>query len=300
MDLPAEIRNQIYSYLFPPQRVQVLRQKDRKNVPTSPTRYRLFHIQLPPRDPKTQNQKCLPYLKSRSGLTPRDQLASEDSRQRTKPARLAPPSKEREKHIEKGERRYQAQLSLPFTCKQSYNDTVCLLYAATQFVFPSPKTLSRFLDSVSSQAQAAITHVELKHSMYNEPRLTQFREIKLRSDRNFYVLCERITKACEGLSVLHIKLAVFDAPIMLEVGEQWSLPILAFAKLRRDNKRGLRFARVRLECNQFADGVLRCAEQELVRELMDPVAVQVREDEKMARDMSGVVKAMKVLRVVFS
>ncbi|KAL4781180.1 hypothetical protein BJX76DRAFT_363815 [Aspergillus varians] len=261
MDLPPEIRNQIYSYIFLPQRVQIHRYQD----PRIRNHYRLYHKQLSARDPSTQKQAFFPY----------------------------------------NNKRFQTQLSLPFVSKQSYQDTLCLLYACTQFVFPSPKVISRFLEKAPKQAQAAIEHIELHHTMYNEPSLLRFREVKLRSDKSWYLLCERISLTFTALSVVHVDLKVFDAPIELEVGESWSLPILALrgAKARAARGEGrlgvLRFARVKLKSHRFECEKIRDVERKLERELMDPVAMQIREDERLARELAGVTKASKVLRLVF-
>lgn len=74
--------------------------------------------------------------------------------------------------------------------------------------------------------------------MYNEPSLNTFREIKLRSDKSWYMLCERISMSFTALSVLHVDMGVFDAPIELEVGESWSLPILALGRAKARAGRG--------------------------------------------------------------
>ncbi|KAL4919372.1 hypothetical protein BDW62DRAFT_217009 [Aspergillus aurantiobrunneus] len=256
MNLPPEIRNQIYSYLFLPQRVQIHRRKDTN----ARSHYRLYHCQLAPRDPSTQRHVCLP--------------------RKTK---------------------IQTQFSVPFVSKQTYYDTICLLYACTQFVFTSPKCISRFLEKAPKQAQAAIEHIELHHTMYNEPSLHKFRELKLRSDKNWYLLCERISVNFAALSVLHVDMSVFDAPIELEVGESWSLPILALGRGKwRVGNGALRFARVNLTSGQFEDEKVRSVERQLEKELMDSAAMQLREDERLARELAGPVKASKVLRLVFN
>ncbi|KAL2824600.1 hypothetical protein BDW59DRAFT_83659 [Aspergillus cavernicola] len=305
MDLPPEIRNQIYSHLFPPQRVQVVRQKDTQNQ-----FYRLYHIQLAPRDPNTQHQTCLPYSKQsstqvqngRAMTKTKNKNENPSSSKSLRPNTKAGPRRVREplQTTTKKKKAWQTQLALPFTSKQFFIDTLYTLYASTQFVFTSPKSLARFLDTVPKQVQAVINHVELKHNMYNEPRMQLFREIKFRSDRNWFMLCERVANSFKELNAVHVDLRVFDAPIELSVGEAWSLPVLILGRERKKKDgKGLRFARVRLSCNRFEDDEVRSVERELERELMDPVAMQVREDEMMARELAGTVKALRVLRVVF-
>ncbi|KAL5047974.1 hypothetical protein BDW71DRAFT_30567 [Aspergillus fruticulosus] len=114
--------------------------------------YNLTHKLLARRDPETQNLTGLPY---KSG-------------------------------------KIQAQLSVPFVSTLLYRDALCLLYDCTQFVFASPKCVKWFLDRVPKRAQAVIKHVELRPTMYNEVSLMRHRELKLRSDKNWYWLCERM------------------------------------------------------------------------------------------------------------
>ncbi|KAL4794165.1 hypothetical protein BDV19DRAFT_390443 [Aspergillus venezuelensis] len=271
MNLPPEIRNQIYGYLFLPQRVEIKRikasttttklTKDKnKSKSIQHDYHRLASKLLAPRDPKTQI--------------------------------LLGPSRDRN---------FQTQLNLPFVCKQSYNDTLCLLYACTQFRFTSPKCISRFLWKTPAPALAAVNHIELKHTMYNEPTLTKFRDIKLRADKGWYELCERISLTLKALEVVHVDMAIHGGPIELEIGESWSQPILALGrgKVKSGTGGALRFARVILRSDRFEVQKLFDVGRELERELMSPVAMQIREDERLAREMQGLQEARKVLRLTF-
>ncbi|KAL2855053.1 hypothetical protein BJX68DRAFT_20935 [Aspergillus pseudodeflectus] len=295
MELPPEIRNQIYSYLFLPLRLEIIRAKEPQS-----RYYRLYHHQLRTRDPETGYiMSCCRYS------APQDSFST---------ARLSLPEKPRTKGRGKGKpqakanttnkkpRRWPPQLALLFVSRQSAVDTVGLLYSCTQFVFDSTKAISRFLDSVSPIAKSAIKHVELLHRMYNEPRLSQYRPIKLRSDQNWFVVCERMADALTNLNVLHVHMAIFDAPINLEVGEDWSLALLAFSGKggKRGDGGGLRFVKVNLGYPHASEEKIRNVEAELEARLMDPVALQVREDEKLAREMAGHIKASKVLRLFFN
>jgi hypothetical protein len=293
MELPPEIRNHIYSYLFLPLRVKIIQAKDPQS-----RYYRLYHQQLRSRDPKTQHEMSLPQypvLESPSSMVRLPKNPRRRGRGKGKPLAET-------KTTPKKPRNWPPQLALLFVSKQSAVDTVGLLYSCTQFVFISSKAISRFLDSVSPIAKSAIKHIELLHIMYNEPRLSQFRTIKLRSDQNWFVVCERMADAFTNLSVLHVHLTVFDAPIDLEVGEYWSLPLLAFSGKsgRCGNGGGLRFVKVKLGYPHASEEMIRSVEAELEARLMDPVALQVREDEKLAREMAGHIKASKVLRLFFN
>ncbi|KAL3493111.1 hypothetical protein BJX62DRAFT_90865 [Aspergillus germanicus] len=283
MELPPEIRNHIYSYLFLPLRVEIIRAKDPQS-----RYYRLYHQQLRSRDPVSIPRYSVLESSSSTVSLPRGK-----GRGKGKPLAET-------KTTPKKPRRWLPQLALLFVSEQSAVDTVGLLYSCTQFVFISSKAISRFLDSVSPIAKSAIKHIELLHIMYNEPRLSQFRPIKLRSDQHWFVVCERMADAFTNLSVLHVHMTVFDAPIDLEVGEDWSLPLLAFSGKggRCGNGGGLRFVKVKLGYPHVSEEKIRSVEAELEARLMDPVALQVREDEKLAREMTGHMKASKVLSLV--
>ncbi|KAL4963542.1 uncharacterized protein BDV14DRAFT_201730 [Aspergillus stella-maris] len=271
MNFPPEIRNQIYGYLFLPQRVEMKRIKA-STTTTKPTKdknksktikhdyHRLVSRLLAPRDLKTQI--------------------------------LLGPARDR---------KTQTQLNLPFVCKQSYNDTLCLLYACTQFKFTSPKCVSRFLWKTPVPALAAVNHIELVHTMYNEPTLTKFRDIKLRADKGWYELCERISLTLKALEVVHVNMAIHSGPIELEVGESWSQPILALGRGKVNGGTGgaLRFVRVILRSDRVEAQKLFDVGKELERELMNPVAMQIREDERLAREMQGLQKAREGLRLTF-
>ncbi|KAJ0416643.1 hypothetical protein BJY00DRAFT_326164 [Aspergillus carlsbadensis] len=293
MELPPEIRNQIYSYLFLPLRVEIIRAKDSQS-----RYYRLYHNQLRTRDPETQHEMSRPRY-SVSQVSP--STASLPKKPRTKGSGKGKPQAETNITAKKPQR-WPPQLALLFVSKQSAVDTVGLLYSCTQFVFESIKAISKFLDTISPLAKSAIKHVELLPRMYNEPRLSQFRPIKLRSDQNWFVVCERMAEAFTNLSVLHVNMTVFDAPIDLEVGEDWSLPLLVFSgrgNRKKGNGGGLRFVKVNLGYPHASEEKIRSVEAELEARLMDPVALQVREDEKLAREMVGHIKASKVLRLGF-
>lgn len=183
-------------------------------------------------------------------------------------------------------------IGLVLSCRTVYRETVLQLYAQTHFVFNTTKTVSRFLRTTTRDTQACITHIELNHVMYNEPRLTEFRYFKLRSDMAWYLACEEMALRLSGLRVLHVRLTVHDWPIRLVVGERWSLPLLFFG---RDG--GLDYVAVKLRVGMFAEEKVREAERGLEERIMGPRRWEIREDERLARELTGPVKT-RVLRLV--
>ncbi|KAE8160567.1 hypothetical protein BDV40DRAFT_302154 [Aspergillus tamarii] len=254
LGLPAEIRWQIYQYLFEPHRVEILRRKDKNTDTSRPARYRLYHCQQKSRSPYTQ---AVDHNGHRTRHTP-------------------------------------FLFGFVFTCRTIYCETILLLYTTAQFIFNSANSIIRFLRTTSKDCQAAIRHVELNHIMYNEPRLTAFRTFKIRSDVAWYNACDEMASACASLKVLHVRLAIYDWPIRLEVGELWSMPLLLFGYYDG----GLDYAGVQLQMKRFQDDKLRTVARALEQRIMKPKMFQIREDERLSRELMGPIKAKQILRLV--
>lgn len=183
-------------------------------------------------------------------------------------------------------------MGLIFSCKQIYNETVLQLYWTTQFIFNTTNSMTRFLRITSKDAQANIRHVELNQVMYNEPQVTIFRYYKLRSDLAWSAACEEMALNFTSLNVLHVDLAILDWPIRLVVGESWSEPLLYFGRSQK-----LEFANVKLSMAMFDETKLKEAALAVEKEIMNPVAYQIREDERLARELEGPVQT-KILRLI--
>ncbi|KAI9042240.1 uncharacterized protein KD926_005740 [Aspergillus affinis] len=269
--LPPEIRWQIYQELFHTHRVEIVRRRDRKKKvePRKPAPYRLGYRQLAPRAAQSQliNREMRPY--PRPLFTPP----------------FFPPFSPRTP----------LPTALIFTCRLTYCETIRLFYSNMQFVFRSIKAATRFMKTTSKDAQSAIKHVELVHSMYNEPRLTEFREYKFRSDKAWFLVCDAMSQSFEDLRVLHVHLAVHDWPIELEVGESWSFPLLVFG----EHKPLLDFAKINLQMLRFDKNKLDFVSRSIEERLMKPEAFQIREDAKLARQLRGPLKARRILRIGF-
>jgi hypothetical protein len=252
--LPGELRWKIYEHVFDVHRVEVVRLRDK--IPENNIKrvhYRLYHRQLRPRNPKTHA------------------APSSEGRFRCPPLPIA----------------------LLLTCRSIYRDTLCLFYSRMQFIFNTTRTVMRFLKITSKEAQMAIQHIELNHTMYSEPALLNFRWYKCMSDMAWYNACDDLTVYCKALRVLHIDMKIRDWPISLQVGERWSLPLLAFARYGPR----LDWVDIRLQMGSFKKEQLDKVAHEIEEQIMDPAAFQMREDARLARELAGPVKA-KILRLI--
>ncbi|PLB54272.1 hypothetical protein P170DRAFT_397515 [Aspergillus steynii IBT 23096] len=258
--LPPEIRWQIYQELFHLYRVEIIRRKDKKKGkkkrdPPKSTPYRLCHRHLVPRGVRSQTVWRNPGRPAYEPLP----------------------------------------IAIVFACKLTYCETIHLFYSKMQFVFNCTKTIARFLKTASKDSQSAINHVELNHIMYNEPRLTEFREYKFRSDRAWYLVCDEMSQSFGSLRVLHVHMTVFDWPIHLEIGERWSFPLLVFG----EHGRQLDIAHIWLQMPRFSKEKLKSVARSIEEKIMRPESFQIREDERLARKLMGRVKARKILTLAF-
>ena len=242
---------QIYGHLFTDRRVEIIRTKNSDPKRGKLTRYRLYHAQRRPRDPKHQTTPTVGLFT----MTP-------------------------------------LPMGLIFSCKRIYNETILLLYWTTQFIFNTTKSMVRFLGTTSKDAQANIRHVEINQTMYNEPHFTEFRYYKLRSDLSWSMVCEKMASNFTSLKTMHVFLEIMDWPIRLKVGESWAQPLLFFGR-----SKNLEFVNVNLGMPMFNEDQLKAAELAVEKGMMNPVAYQIREDERLARELEGPIKA-RILKLI--
>ncbi|GAD96038.1 predicted protein [Paecilomyces variotii No. 5] len=184
--------------------------------------------------------------------------------------------------------------ALVYTCWDVYRETALFLYSNTQFVFRSTKAINLFLKNTPIVAQNAIRHLELNYIGYNEPRLTEFRKFKIRSDMTWYLACSAMAQNFTSLRVLHLHITIWDWPMKLDLKERWAIPLLVFAR-----KGGLEYVDAILRMHMFNNDQLREAARKLEKALMNPRTYQIKDDRRLAMQLQGPVKAGKVLNVVF-
>ncbi|KAJ9223336.1 hypothetical protein DTO169C6_4382 [Paecilomyces variotii] len=184
--------------------------------------------------------------------------------------------------------------ALVYTCREVYRETVLFLYSNTQFVFRSTKVINTFLRNTPIVAQNAIRHLELNYIGYNEPRLTEFRKFKIRSDLAWYLACSTMAQNFISLRVLHLHITIWDRPMKLDLKERWAIPLLEFAR-----KGGLDHVDANLRMHMFNTDQLQEAARKLEKALMNPRTYQIKDDKRLAMRLQGPIRAGKVLNIVF-
>ena len=84
--------------------------------------------------------------------------------------------------------------------------------------------MNKFLNIVP--AADAIRKLELRHSTYGEPRLTEDRKWKHQHDKKWMNTCKRIAENMTSLDHLKLELRICDWPTQLNLAAAWAKPLL--------------------------------------------------------------------------
>lgn len=309
-DLPGEIRNKIYDYVFDNRRVFIRKAHGQKIAKTEESVANKNGPSLQPRSDSAKGKDirtCKPYcgLYSDSIINGR-----------------------RVRHDDK---RAHINIDILFTCRKAYQESMCLFYANTTFYFSSFKPIRRFLNHCRSEALAAIKNLEFYHVIYGEPALTVDREWKLRSDDRWMEICTSMSQKLTGLRRLRIDLRICDWPTQLNLEAAWAQPILELGERRFTEVKALLIhpcfkdnqlvaaARVLEEAMMCEDSVERRREEEALREVERqkrkerereqqaaleklPIAERIEWEAMLAADEEPVIeqaaKAPKVLKII--
>ncbi|KAJ5825910.1 hypothetical protein N7474_003048 [Penicillium riverlandense] len=199
---------------------------------------------------------------------------------------------------------------LIFTCKGIYRETLQLLYSNTHFVFCTIHSARRFLETVTPDAKAAIKHLGLRNTTYNEPFLNEHRPFKRRSDLAWSKVCERFARDLTALQTLDLEATILGWPLPLRVDGSWSRPYMHFCGFRETGRLTWVSVKLRLTNAVTLDPVpsyeahpslLPQIATELESRLMTKEAFQIRQDALLAEKLQTEeppLKARKVLRLV--
>ena len=109
-------------------------------------------------------------------------------------------------------------------CRQVHGEATAFLYGNTTFRLESVFTVNKFLNIVP--AADAIRKLELRHSTYGEPRLTEDRKWKHQHDKKWMNTCKRIAENMTSLDYLKLELRICDWPTQLNLAAAWAKPLL--------------------------------------------------------------------------
>ena len=214
LDLPAEIRNQIYGYLIEPECYTIKWDGEGRRG------HQLTH-----RLPKRSNA-CQPRL-------------SQSTRQRRLDLKKSPRCVGREL-LMKDLYSDCSPVALSWVCRKMYGEASSMLYSRSTFIFDGIGPLRHFMDTVTSQNKASITTLKLVYKAYGQPSRTENRIWKAKADRAWEDLCWRISYECPAVNHLVLDLDYGYSKLQFvpffeldsrTFGTTWRAPLWAFEGL---------------------------------------------------------------------
>lgn len=225
LELPGEIRNQIYVLHLSDFRAELMRDQCQLPLffPRCSDRYDLLHPVLPPRSGAAtrSSQECHFPTPAMYKETRGKAVVLRNSRPRERTVNRALFERVR----------WATSLSaILLVSKQVYAETRPILYALTTFVFSSASYLDCFLRAVPKSSLAFITKLELHHNTYGDPQERSCARYKTMYDERWLQSCRFAARQLSGLRRLTLFLHVSDRPLRFQLQEPWVRPLLGFRK----------------------------------------------------------------------
>ena len=240
LDLPGEVRNQIYHYLFKPDRFEIgfVSPKDRAltyNLPNHPID-----------NPKLRTCGIEKYRRSmdiyRRPRVNTHWLSLDPTRHKI--GRISGPC------------------ALFLTCKTIAMEAPSIFYSKSIFSFRHNRSFKKFFEVISPYSIKHIRSLNLQHETAGEPLYQEYQYWKLKHDHSWETLCEDISEKLTGLENLSIDLAIYDDPFDTEEDAEWKWSLYAFKDL------GVRRCRIRLRNTMAEDAVLRVEEYKIQQAIL--------------------------------
>lgn len=203
LDLPGEIRNQIYQCHFSNFRVEIMRQNTCLPFyhPNSVERYVVldWYERYFRNNPVLRNERQR-ETKVNKALLERIRWAT-------------------------------SMTAILLVNKQVHKEALSLLYESTTFVFASNWYLNSFMRIVPKASLAFIRTLELHYESYGDPSLVEDTAFKRKSDDRWLQTCRLAAKQLTGLKSLTLYLHLNDRPLRLRRDEAWVKPLFEFRRL---------------------------------------------------------------------
>ena len=244
LDLPGEIRNQIYDLAIV---------KDE---------YQLVWVN------NNHKSKSLTYRHPRSNLTIKPAL-SNDAAQRRRSLDIKNKPKAVRQRLPSN---YYGPIPTTFlhVNKQMHDEAASVFYAKSTFHFDALGTLRHFLDQLTPVAIKSITSLALKYRAYGNPQLTNNQIWKAKHDRLWDDLCWRIADECSlknllldlTLNISPTTFCSLDEAEFEGIGAAWIRPLWAFQDIN------LQRCWARIRCPSKEDAVLEVESWKLRKDIL--------------------------------
>jgi len=119
--------------------------------------------------------------------------------------------------------------SLMLANKQLGKEIPSFLYSTPTFLFRHANKLLRFIKTVPATSLQHLTKLKLEHTTYGEPQYYENVIWKTKHAAKWLKVCQLAAATFTGLESLDITLKVLDTPFRLSMKEVWLQPVFAFA-----------------------------------------------------------------------
>lgn len=199
LDFPGEIRNLIYSYIFPWELYEICCLGKRAKSLTY--RFVTQPLKGPRLDPSVDRRRRLldyPRRIRSNECIPLYELSP-------------------------------GPAAILLTCKQIHEEASLLLYTNSTFAFSSLRALSTFLSTIRTSCKQSIRSLHLNHYTAGNLGLTQTNKNTQGYDQKWLDLCWKVRDELCNLKELSIVLTINDTPLTFGEEAAWKAPLLAFS-----------------------------------------------------------------------
>lgn len=233
LDLPGEVRNEIYKYYFTDEyRCEIVG----KGTELDPLGHKMTRLGFA-QPQKTFAIRGGKVVREVIPFMPRESIAVRFS------GRLG-----KYKAANGRETSWESSLcALILVSKLIHRESIVFFYHRTTFVFNAPKRISSFLQVIPAANLALVTKLELHYSNYGHER---FIGASGKDSRQAHIdawtkSCKAIAKKLVNLRELNIWIYATQDPLWFDLREKWLTPLLCF---RRRNLASQRSIAVRNNC----------------------------------------------------
>ena len=217
LDLPSELRNEVYRFYFPDDiRCELVA----AGTDFDPLGHKIMKLGLIPVWPCYSENGKKPKLVP---FEPRTSMKLRISR------RLATSKYER---IDWLRTKWPSSFSaLILVSKQIYQESIAFLYQSTTFVFSAPVRINNFLKVLPATNLALITKLELHYNNYGPASWPPHIKDVIGQHRKAWAgACKTAAKQMVNLRELHMWMYITDSPLFFDLRQDWLTPFLSFRR----------------------------------------------------------------------
>ncbi|KAJ4301163.1 hypothetical protein N0V90_003253 [Kalmusia sp. IMI 367209] len=224
LDLPGELRNQVYDYYFQQGfRCDFAGKKAQLGCPTRKViKFCIGYNFRPSSSPEdnNDNHKVVEDKTKDTTIEPTVTTLVRFSRVLG-----------RYERIQGLDTRWSTSLTgLIFVCKQVYAETIGFFYKSTIFSFDSPNRVFNFLKVPSANSLASVTKIQLHYHTYGDPVKSEHLEWKQKHLHSWNRTCKAVAKQLVNLQCVDIWIRMNESVICLDIHAPCLKPVFYFRR----------------------------------------------------------------------